>query len=228
MRNRSMRLRVPGGIAVGLAWAAVCAPLLEAQAVGASIVVLSAQHRLLGNPLVGAAISNRVTDRADWWFRVAVEGLRGQAKRVGIPCGGGPFAPGTCAPERLRDDARLLQVTGGVGRQLLAESRVTLAVTADLGIARLGVVTRALDTGASLSTGKTLGSGLLGAELSWLPSRQGPIGVAIQLRTGGFLPLVQDDAADAYAPFEPTFGASNLHVGLTWRLTSAPSSVTRS
>jgi hypothetical protein len=188
-----------------------------AQSGDVSVIALSAGHRLLGDPLIGGGASLRVPRRDGWLtLRFGAEQLRGRAERIGIPCAGLIF-PGTCPPELLRDDVRIVTATSGAAFRLLGGRHATVALTADLGVASLRADTHGLASGTRLAVRKALWGGLLGAEAVWTPVRRVPLALAVGGAIGALTPVVHEQTVDGYSPFEDGFGFRRLRVAVVWQ-----------
>jgi hypothetical protein len=155
-----MTMTLPRAPRLAAAALALLAPAPSlAQGVGVSAVALSGQHYLLGDPLTGAAVGITLPRRGSrLTFRLGAERMRGGAERTGIPCAG-LIQPGTCPPERVRDDARLTGASGGAAFRLLGRRRATIALTADLSLASLRSATRGLTSGDSIWVTKVMWGG---------------------------------------------------------------------
>jgi len=191
---------------------------VSAQSLSVSAVAMSADHELLGDPLIGASVGIRfATHSGSKSLRLDVERLTGNAERFGVPCGGF-IAPDTCPQESVRDDARLSSATAGMGFRLFARRHAAVAVTADLGVARIVVKTRGLSTGKTLNADKNMWSGLIGAEGTWTPLMRVPLVLHFGAGVGGLMPLRPEQVADGYTPFNRTIALSRARLGIAFQL----------
>jgi hypothetical protein len=188
-----------------------------AQDVTASAVALSAKHYLLDDPLVGGALQLRLPlPDGPFAVRLGAERLTATAERVGIPCAG-LIPPGdACAPEPLRDAARLTNASGGVALRILGGRRGELSLTADLTLGSLRADTRAA-SGKTLAAQKWVWGGFFGAEAAWTPSPRLPLALEIGGALGGLMPVAREVIVDGYTPFDKGLDAARLRLGLAWR-----------
>ena len=186
-----------------------------AQGASVSAVSVSTNHSLLEDRLFGAAARLNVPLLGGHLSaRLGAERLSGDSRRTGAPCAG-LIRPGTCAPEPLRDDARLTSVAGGLALRVLSSQRFALEVAGDLRLGRVRADTRGLTSGGTLTAGKTLWGGDVGVEGSWSPWTHVPLALEVGATAGGLWPVTH--VADGYTPFEIGFDVSRLRVGLAWR-----------
>lgn len=212
------RSLVAARMAAATAVTLVASVAARAQGPGVGGVVVSANHKLLGGPLVGGAAEFRapvVGSRLS--FRVGLEAVTGSSLRTGVACAGLSL-PNACQPEPVRDDARLDMATGGGSFQLLRTRSTAVALTADLCLASVHADTRGLASGQEASAGRTLWGGRAGAELTWLASTRVPLALRVESTIGALKPIARQLTYDGYAPFENAFGLGQLRVGLGWRL----------
>ena len=207
---------------VSLAAAAIAAlialpRLASAQGGGISAVSVSANHRLMGDGLLGGAAHARFPfGDGRRSVRLSAERLTGDAHRTGVPCSG-LIMPGTCSPEPLRDDARLNSVSGGLGLQVLALPRLVVEVAGDLRLGWISANTRGLESGRSLSTDKSLWGGDVGIDVAWSPRARLPLALEVGIAAGRLMPLPRENVLDGYTPFNDGFRLTRLRVGLAWR-----------
>ena len=209
----SLRHLVP----IVLALAPTAAAVGQGALVGAT--ALSARHALLGDRLIGGSASLRFPLRYDrLTLRLGSEIVGGHTDRVGIPCGGFVLRPEDCPPEPLRDDARIINGTGGLALRLLGRRQATLALTADLIIGSVRVDTRGLASGRTLNATRMLWGGLFGVEAALVPVARLPFALEVAAGTGAMLPPpLQAEALDAYTPFDRGFGINSVRAGVAWR-----------
>lgn len=190
---------------------------VHAQDVSGSALVVSANHTLLGNALVGGAVGFRFPYR-DTRLAVHFElaHARGSANRFGVACAG-LIQPGTCPNEPLRDHAMLSSASGGAHVRVLTGEYAQLALTADLTLAPLSTDTRGATTGRSLPSSKMLWGGAVGVHAAWTPIRQAPISMVFAAGLGGLLPIVKSIVVDGYTPFENGFTLKRARLGVSWR-----------
>ena len=190
-----------------------------AQSVGFHIVRLSARHELLGTPLMGPAADITLPRQAGRIvFRFGAEKLVAHSSRVGFTCAG-LVPPGTCAPQPVRDDARILSANGGVVLRVLSLRHADLELTADVSAASVRAVTFGLKDGGRLAATKLLGSGQLGAGMKWTPVDHVPLALQLEGAIGGFTPLVNHQLLDGYNPFDRAFGLTRYRAGIVWHRT---------
>jgi len=191
---------------------------LGAQAISVNAVAISANHSLLGDPLVGAGISLRTAGPgSSRRFHLDIERVEGQAERFAVPCAG-LIEPGTCAAENVRDDARLTSANAGVAVRLFGGRRVGLAFTTDLTLASVRVDTRAVASGQRLRATKGMWGGSFGAAMTATPVARMPLALELAAGIGGLLPINHVAVADGYTPFEESFGFTRARLGLVWHL----------
>jgi len=203
------------------AFAAVLAVSLSGpswgQELAVSAVALDAHHYLLGAPLTGGAVALRGGPAGGrFTYRVGGEWLRGHNERTGIPCGGF-IQPGTCAPERVRDESRLSGANAGAAVRMLGGERAALALTGDLTVASIHAETRGLTSGRSIDATKVLWGMRVGAEGWWAPWPRTPLALELGAAAGKLTPFAADQVLDGYTPFNDGFSFTRLWVGLTWR-----------
>lgn len=186
----------------------------SAQSVTVSGTSAAAQHPLLGESLVGASIAVR-TRQAPTTFQFEVSHARARSGRIGAPCAG-LIQPGTCPPEPLRDDARLLSVGGGAALRVLRAQRVSVSLTGDLSLASVRADTRGETSGGRLSASKTLWGAALGARAAWTPMMRVPLALELGVGIGTLSPVSEDDVVDGYTPFENHFRICRAQLGVTW------------
>lgn len=203
----------------GLAAAfAVAIPVVAAaQNASVSAVVVSGRHELLGNPLAGGAVGFSFP-RRDTRFSLHIEAAfsRGSSGRTDVPCTG-LIQPGTCAPEQVRDQAWLASASGGATFPVLRGSHASMAFTANLTLASLGVDSRGLSSGQTLSASKLLWGGLAGANANWTPVARVPFALQVAGEIGGLMPIVEERVEDGYTPFERGFDLRRVRLGIVWR-----------
>lgn len=187
----------------------------SAQSVTVSGTSATAQHPLLGEPLIGASIAIR-TREAPTMFQFEVSHARARSGRIGAPCAG-LIRPGSCPPEPLRDNARLLSAGGGAALRVLRTARVSVSLTGDLSLASVRADTRGETSGGRLSASKTLWGATLGARAAWTPVMRVPLALELGVGIGTLSPIKEDDVVDGYTPFESQFQVRRAQLGITWR-----------
>jgi hypothetical protein len=187
----------------------------SAQSVTISGTSALAQHPLLGESLLGASIAIR-TREAPTTFQFEVSHARARSGRIGAPCAG-LIRPGSCPPEPLRDDARLLSASGGGALRVLRAERVSVSLTGDLSLASVRADTRGETSGGRLSASKTLWGGTLGARADWTPLTRLPLALELGVGIGTLSPIREDDVVDGYTPFESHFEIRHAQAGVRWR-----------
>lgn len=196
--------------------AAVFPAAAGAQDISIGAIAISANHELLGQPLVGGGVRYGVSwGDSPFSARVGVDRVTGSARRTGAPCGGF-IQPGTCPDEPLRDDARLSAVTGGFAVRLLNRQRVTVSLIGDVDFASVRVDTRGLTSGDSISATQILWGPSAGVELAWLPWTSLPLALDASISAGAFMPVAPDQALDGYVPFHRGFGAMRFRLNVRW------------
>jgi hypothetical protein len=195
---------------------------LAAQRLEVSLVAMDVGEVRLAAPLVGAGIAGRLPlGDGGYTMRFGLEHVRGAATRTGVPCAG-LIEPGTCAPERVRDDARLTVVTAGIARDLLTTHRSRLAVLADIALAGARADARGATSGRVLSADELLIGAAVGVEASWEPVADAPWRLEFGATIGGLRAGSPADVVDGDRPFADWFGARRLRLGASWRFARLP------
>lgn len=188
----------------------------SAQSIGVNALSVAADHYLLDKSLQGASVTLRTAERGKAvTFQLEVAHARARSGRIGVPCAG-LILPGTCPPEPLRDNGRLLSAGGGAALRVLRTQRVTVALTADVSAASVRADTRGLSSGATLTAAKTLWGGTLGARAAWTPVNRVPLALEVGGGIGTLAPISEEMVADGYTPFERRFDVRRVHLGVLW------------
>jgi hypothetical protein len=188
-----------------------------AQTWGASGIVAGTSHYLLADVLTGfglrarGPIGNRVVS-----IRLGFEHVSGTSHRFGVPCSG-LIPPGSCPPEPLRDEGRLTSLAAGVALPLITARRFDLETLASLRVGRAHSRTLTRTSGEVLSAAKLLWGAEWGLDGTWAPWARVPVAVELSLSLGGLLPVMAEQVADGYTPFNQGFAMGRLALGVVWR-----------
>ena len=216
-------IRVALRVAVAGVLSAATPGRVDGQVVGGiSAVALEANERLLGDPLTGASARLSLPlGRGRISTRIGGERVSGAARRTGAPCGDrfARHAPGLCATEPLRDDARLWSATAGVDVRVWDQRRAAVRIATDVRVAALAVDTHGLSSGRSVQSSSFLGGLDVGVEASWGPWPQHPLALEAGIAVGRAAPL-QFGSAMIATPrhyFVRDFTSARIQVGAAWR-----------
>jgi hypothetical protein len=180
-------------------------------------MMLWTDHPLLATRLSGLGLMIRLpTQDGRYAVRLGAARLSSSAERIGIPCAG-LIQPGTCAPERMRDDAELSEASLGAWVRLVGLSRVTLALTGDLSADRIHVDSRGLVSGGELAASKTLWGAGVGVEVAWIPLQRLPLALEAEAGFNSLFALTEERIIDGYTPLEDGMKLTRLRLGVTWR-----------
>lgn len=189
---------------------------VRAQAIEAGVVVVSANHELLGDPLYGGSVAVRFPiRRSRQSLRFGFERVGGNAERFGVACAG-LVDPDRCHDETLIDHSRLVRFTGGLGFPVFVKQRGTVAVIGDLTLGRIRSVTRGVSSGGTLNATKVMMGGLIGAEASVKPVARFPLALQLAGSIGALMQARPENVADGYTPFNDGFSIRHARFGLAW------------
>lgn len=209
------RIRLLSGVAAGTML--LHPHLTRAQGADVSLLALSAHQQLLGNRLTGgSATLNFPQGNGQVVLRLGLEQASGHADRIGAPCAG-LLQSGSCAAERVRDDAHLTTALGGVSVRVVATPRVAFAVEGDISVASVHSETLGLTSGESIAASKKLWGPRGGVNMSWRPIAAVPVAIGIGASVGTLAPIAHDRSPDRYTPFESSFGVRTVRLGLVWQ-----------
>jgi len=191
----------------------------RAQTVGIHAVSVESGHQPLGSPLVGGEIVVRTrSGDSSLSLTVAAASMRGHADRFGVPCAGLIPPTADCAARPLRDEGRISAGSIGATLPVFRTRRVRLSVDGDVALAQFHVESRPASRGAALIADKVLIGAYLGGGAAWYPSLRLPLAVEASIAFGVFRPVISEQTADGYQPFEDGLGARRIRAGLSWRV----------
>lgn len=191
---------------------------IAAQQLSGGFVILSADHELLGDPLVGGQLGMRFDIGASRFsVHAGATGVQQSADRIGIPCAGLIPPGGECAEQPIRDDGSYREVAVGAGFRVLGSGLAELGLTTDLSIGRVDTDSHGSVNGRVLSAERMLLGVSVGAEGAMYFSRRSPLAVEVQVSLGRFRPRAIEQIADGYTPYENGFDASRIRLGVAWR-----------
>ena len=213
-----MRLASTILIAASLVFAIGVPTVAQIQGGSVNGVVLSANHELLGKPLVGAGVEFWIPiEQGPFTFRFGGEMVHGLANRIGVPCAG-LIQPGTCAPEPVRDRSQMTTVRGGFTLRLVDGRKSTVRLATDWMVTRVSVDTHGLASGRDLTAASMLWGPRLGLTADWKPISRAPVGLELEAGIGGLAAVPpQTRIEDGYTPFDGTVSVRYGRLGLAWR-----------
>ena len=186
---------------------------------GASAQVISVRaiRADVDHPLVGGIFGPGITASVPigtprLGLQLAVERLAGSGERFGLACS--VISAAVCLPEPLRDRAR---ATGGrIGFVLspFGGQAVSLRLQGGVGVTRMVVETRGLESGGRLAASKYMWRPDVGAEVGWAPWSRLGLSLDIGASIGWQSPI--NHAADGYFPFEQRSRVSKVWLGVSW------------
>lgn len=210
-------MRLPRPLPPLLIFAAMVGP----RQMSAQGLTLRAGAANIGNPLIGGVAGGGLLGSIPVGSNgarllVGAEYLAGTSSRFGIPCAG-LIAPGSCAPEPLRD--RAAASSGLVGIRLPAwhERRAAVYLGGDLGVSWLRSRTRGEASGREIHAAKAMWRGDLVGEVEWLAGGQRGVGLIGGVAVGGLAPVDRDLVVDGYTPLDRTARTLRGWLGITWR-----------
>jgi len=191
---------------------------VAAQRVGVDAAVISTDHELLSSSLMGiASHATFALQTGPLSLRVGAERLAGTSRRIGTPCTG-LVQPGTCEPEPMRDKARLIAASAGIGVRAITSRRIAVDVIADLSLTHAYIDSRGLASGETISADQHLWDGDIGVETVWSPWSRLPVAIDASVSADHLKAVTTTPAVDGYAPFENGFELVRLRFGVAWRL----------
>jgi hypothetical protein len=187
---------------------------LRAQEVRVGAAQAWSDHTLLGDPVgVGAFLTFPEGERIR--MRLGYEFFSGDLSRTGIPCAG-LIPPGTCAPEPLRQEARMHALSTAVPLALAGRERFRLHLVPGARVGRLSGDTRGLESGRSLSAEETVWGADVGIEAQVVPRPTGPVRLHLAAQRGFLRPFQAERSPDAYEPFRTTISLTRWEVGVSY------------
>lgn len=206
--------------------AAICSvfvpAVVAAQSVSVDFAAASADHELLGNPLVGASVGLVYPHGKNGRVSPALSGeaLRGESRRVGIPCSG-LIPPNGCDPEPLRDESRLVGATGSVALRAFGGARGEVRLGADLALEDVRVSTRSTASGWTAADQSLMWGVSAHVEGVWHPVPHFPLGLEANVGYGFLTPMVEDQTVDGGSRLNGGFTLTPIRIGLVWQLPGA-------
>jgi hypothetical protein len=209
------RSRVLPALALLLALLTMPAPRADAQELRLSAAHTQTSDPLWGNPTGWAmAVVMPAADRLS--FVIGVSAFSSRATRVGTICAGGA-APSGCAPEPLKDLARLLDVRLGVAGRVFQREKLAISIVADGHWVEGNSDTTAPASARALSATEGYWGPGVGLDVSWKPNPTGALGF---FATGGavwWIPRDSNvDTVGGYEPFNETVRAPSFSLGASW------------
>lgn len=211
--NRS--LQFDGRIAVLVGWAIFGPMDATAQGVAVNMIVIDAQHDLLGDPLAGLGITARFRQDRRLSIHLRAEHARGAAERTGSPCTG-LIDPAPCPPEPMEDKSWLSIATVGFAGRLLGNRERSVAVTADVSLGRVHVDSRGRSSGRTLANSRSLLGASIGVVGTWrIPAM--PLSLQLSGDVGALGGIPNDRSYfDVMPPFEGDFGVRRSMISVNW------------
>jgi hypothetical protein len=211
--NRS--LQFDGRIAVVVVWAIFGPMDASAQRVAVNMIVVDAQHDLLGDPLAGLGITARFRPDRRFSIHLRAEHARGAAERTGRPCTAfGDPAP--CPPEPMEDKSWLSIATAGFAGRLLGNRERSVAVTADVSLGRVHVDSRGMSSGRILTNSRSLLGASIGIVGTWrIPTT--PLSLQLSGDVGALGGIPNGlSYIGVSPPFEGDFGVRRSMISVNW------------
>lgn len=210
--RRMHRSRVLPALALLLA-------LLAPHRVEAQELRLSAAHTQTSDPLWGnptgwaMAVVMPAADRLS--FVIGVSAFSSRTSRVGNSCAG-PAPPSGCAPEPLKDLARLLDIRLGFAGRVLKGEKFGLSILADGHWIEGTSDTNAPASRRVLSATEGYWGPGVGLDLTWKPSPTGALGFFATGEAVWWVPRNRQSNPDQYSPFNATVRAPSFSAGASW------------
>jgi hypothetical protein len=181
---------------------------------------LSAAHIQTSDPLWGnpngwaMAVHMPASDRLA--FLIGVSAFSSRQARVGSSCAG-LVPPSGCAPEPLKDLARLLDIRLGFAGKVLQREKVGLSIVADGHWVEGTSDTNAPASRRSLSATEGYWGPGVGLDLTFKPNPTGALGFFATGEAVWWVPRNNKTAAvDGYEPFNETVRAPSFSLGASW------------
>lgn len=194
--------------------------LVQAMPASGQELRLSAAHTQTSDPLWGnptgwaMAVHMPASDRLS--FVVGVSAFSSRQARVGSPCVG-LVPPTGCAPESLKDLARLLDIRLGLAGRVLQREKLTVSIVADGHWIEGTSDTSAPTSRRSFSATEGYWGPGIGLDVSWKPNPTGSLGFFATGEAVWWIPRNSEfTLADGYEPFNETVRAPSFSVGASW------------